>query len=174
MHSYIWQIPFAYKCLLFLTHNLSAFSSEMIPEPWGYGDMVARLRVEHSTVYYSVHFDQLCIFVSVDTYYKRKIPLRPLRNALIYGYKDNSLGGRLILCVLSRILMLGSLLTSKSEHTIKNWSTGIQQSAWHQDPDEELIMLINSVHYWQCYRSYSVLPLANKEESSLILMQKIF
>lgn len=41
MHGYVWQIPFTYKHRLILTHNFSASSSEIIPEPWGSGDMDA-------------------------------------------------------------------------------------------------------------------------------------
>lgn len=48
-------------------------------------------RVEHSGIYYSLHFDQLLISVLIAINYKSN-PLRGrLRNVLIYGYKDKYL-----------------------------------------------------------------------------------
>lgn len=66
-------------------------------------------RDEHSTVSYSLHFDQLWTSILTVIHCKKKF-LSVLRAALIYRYKDKYLESNLALYPFSKIIVVGSPL----------------------------------------------------------------
>lgn len=83
--------------------------SAVIPQSW------------EETIWYRCHvqgweFQSLILYtlascrsLLIVIYLKKKLLWRGLRDAIIYGYNDKSFGGNLILCPLSRIIVVGCL-----------------------------------------------------------------
>lgn len=83
--------PSSHPCLWLLQFFHALFSNY----PWAFGRVGAEyviFREEHSAVYYFRYLGHLWVPVLIISYYKQKLLQWGLRDALINGYNDESLG----------------------------------------------------------------------------------